>query len=181
MSWEEDYRRRFPCPCGKGEYEKVHYSNDWGSSRIERVMLCPNCKREYIYDETIVLYQKDGNEERGWVLKTVLEAEDKYRKDVEERAKSLYLKLWQQKFTDLKTKKQIWKMLTLNGKHYPSMGTFYKNVRGFKREEILEYIDKFFEYHNLKRVFEIIWIEPDVRLLGLNEDDLNQLRLNKEA
>lgn len=181
MSWEEDYRVRFPCPCGKGEYEEFHYSNDWGSHRTVREMLCPNCKGNYAYDETVVLYQKDGNEERGWVLKSQLEAEFKHRKDVEKRAKSLYFKLWQEKFADIKTKKQLWKMLTLEGKHYPSIGTFYRGVREFKREEILDYIYEFFKYDNLKQVFEVIGIEPEETLLGLNEDDLKRLGLNDEA
>lgn len=181
MSWEEDYRQRFSCPCGEGEYEEVHYSNDWGSSRVERKMLCPNCKEKYVYDETVAIYQKDGNEERGWVLKSVLESEHKQRNEVEKRAKSLYFKLWEEKFVNLKNKRQLWKVLTLDGKYYPSIGTFYKHTKGLKREEILEYIDKSFYYDNLKRIFEVIGIKPDRKLLGLNEDDINRLRLDEGA
>ena len=53
MSWEEDFRKRYSCPCGKGEYEVISYSDDWGSSKTGYAMLCPECKKKYVYDHEI--------------------------------------------------------------------------------------------------------------------------------
>jgi hypothetical protein len=50
MSWEVDYKHRYPCPCGKGEIEEVSSSNDWGKSETKYDMLCPDCKERYVYD-----------------------------------------------------------------------------------------------------------------------------------
>ena len=47
MSWEESFRREYPCPCGKGRYEYVSYSDDWGRGEIKYEMLCPECERRY--------------------------------------------------------------------------------------------------------------------------------------
>ena len=68
MSWEEDFRRKYPCPCGEGEYEEIHFSDDWGRSE-EYVMLCPKCKEKYVYDHTIIHGHPGDFVERGWVLK----------------------------------------------------------------------------------------------------------------
>lgn len=176
MSWEEDFRRKYPCPCGKGEYEEVHYSDDWGRSETRYKMLCPKCKEKYVYDHTVI-YGHPGNEvERGWVLKSVIEAEQEHRENVREKAKMLYFKFWKAKFRNLKSKKQIWKILTLNGKYYPSLGTFYKHTKAYTQEEMTEYIDHFFNYHDLKRVFEVCGIEPDWKNLGANGEEIRHFQ-----
>jgi len=90
MSWEEDFRKRYSCPCGKGEYEVISYSDDWGSSKTGYAMLCPECKKKYVYDHTIIGWHSGDEIERGWVLKSVLEEEQKYRKNVETKAKGNY-------------------------------------------------------------------------------------------
>jgi hypothetical protein len=45
MSWEEDFRRKYPCPCGEGEYEEVHYSDDWGDLKLAMRCYALNAKR----------------------------------------------------------------------------------------------------------------------------------------
>jgi hypothetical protein len=52
MSAAEISRRRHPCPCEEGEWEEVVYSAAAGGSRTERAMLCPDCLRVYIWDES---------------------------------------------------------------------------------------------------------------------------------
>lgn len=81
MSWEEDFRRRYPCPCGKGEYEEIHYSDDWGRTEVRREMLCPHCKNKYYWDSTIVHGHPGDFVERGWVLKTDKERGDSVNED----------------------------------------------------------------------------------------------------
>ena len=176
MSWEEDFKRKNPCPCGEGKYEEVHYSDDWGRSETRYKMLCPKCKEKYVFDNTVI-YGHPGNEvERGWVLKRVLEAEQEHRKNVGEKARVLYFKFWKAKFRNLKSKKQICKILTLDGKYYPSLGTFYKHTKAYTQEEMTEYINRFFNYHDLKQVFEVCGIEPDWKNLDVNGEEIQRFQ-----
>ncbi len=174
MSWEEDFRRRYPCPCGEGEYEEITNSDDWGRSETHYEILCPKCKEKYVYDHTVIGGHPGDEIIRGWVLKSVLEAEQKHRKNVEDTAKTLYFEIWEKKFRGVKTKKQMWEALTLNGKYYPSLGIFYKHTKGYTEEELINYIDNFFKYHDLKRVFEVCEIEPNWKYLDANEKEIQR-------
>lgn len=69
MSWEEMYRRKYPCPCGTGKYEAIGHSDDWGRSETTYNMLCPICQEKYVYDKTIIGGHPGDFKERGWVLK----------------------------------------------------------------------------------------------------------------
>lgn len=180
MGWEEDLKIRFPCPCGKGEYGKVHYSYDWGRSRVIYEMLCPKCREKYVYDDTAISHYKDHAVERGWVLRNILEEEFKLRGRVDESAKALYFKSWRRKFERLSTRKQIWQILTLNGKYCPSIGTFYKHIRGLEQQDIQEYTDRFFNYDDIKQVFEVKGTVPNQNLLDLNQEEIQCLRPEEE-
>lgn len=175
MSWEEMSRRRYPCPCGRGEYEEMSLSDDWGRSETRREMFCMECKQNYVYDTTVIHGHPGDEIERGWVLKSVLEAEAKHRKDVEEKAKTLYLYVWKEKFERAKTKKQIWKVLTGDGKYYPSLGTFYKHTKEYPKEQLMRYVNGFFSYHGLKRVFAVCQVKPDLNGLGITQEELDNL------
>ena len=75
MSSEEGRKRRSPCPCGKGEVEETDFSDDWNRSETRREILCEDCRERYVYDSSVI-HGHPGNEvERGWVLKSTLEAE----------------------------------------------------------------------------------------------------------
>ena len=58
MSYDEDYRRRHPCPCGKGELEEIGYSNDWNQTRTVRTMLCQDCAASYVWLDTTSDYDR---------------------------------------------------------------------------------------------------------------------------
>ena len=177
LSWEEDFLRKYPCPCGKGEYEYISYSNDWGSTRTEHTMLCSECREKYVYSSTVV-YGHPGNEvERGWVLKSTIEAEEKRIKELMVKVHELYFELWKSKFMDLKTKKNIWEILTFKGKYYPSLGTFYRHTKGYTREKLLNYIDSFFNKHSLNRIFEICDVKPDYEYLGFDEMEIQKISI----
>lgn len=178
MSWEEMGKHRYPCPCGKGEYEEISISDDWGGQRENHVMLCPECKEKYVYDLTVVHGHLGDEIRRGWVLKSVLEEERRYRENVEKKARELYFTKWKDTFKHTKSKKEIWQKLTLNGRYYPSLGTFYKHIKGYGREKLIEEINHYFTYSDLKRVFEVCKVEPDWKQLGVNEDD--KKRFNPE-
>ncbi len=79
MSWEEIGKRRVPCPCGKGEVEETDFLDDWNRSETRREILCKDCKERYIYDPSVIHYHPGNEVERGWVLKSTLEAERRAR------------------------------------------------------------------------------------------------------
>lgn len=134
------------------------------------------CKEKYVFDSTVI-HGHPGNEVvRGWILKSVLEEEERYRKNVETEARELYYAKWQNCFANAKTKKEIWKALTLNGKYYPSLGTFYSHTKNYGKEELIREIDRYFDYDGLKRVFEVCRIEPDWEHLGVNDEDRKRFR-----
>jgi len=177
MSWEEDFRKRYPCPCGNGEIEEIHKSDDWGRHEIERNMLCTKCHEEYVYDHTIV-YGHPGDEvERGWVNKSVLFQEHEHIAGVEAKVRELYFNEWEQLFTNTRKKKDLWRILTMNGIFHPPLSTFYKHTRNYNHEQLMKYISSFFRYEDFHRVFEILKLKPDPNLLGFNENEINKFLL----
>jgi hypothetical protein len=71
MSYEETYRRRYACPCGKGEWEEVGYSNDWNQTRTDRTMLCSTCAPRFVWKDTTSDYEgrRMKGESGKWVPK----------------------------------------------------------------------------------------------------------------
>ncbi len=71
MSWDEIGRRRYPCPCGRGEYEEISMMDDWNRTKTEHKMLCTTCKPLYVWDSTNVAprIHPMRERERGWVLR----------------------------------------------------------------------------------------------------------------
>ena len=179
MSWEE-YIERLPCPCGNGEYEVLHRKDDWFQHEVYYKMLCPECKKMYEYVKGGVWDKKGMQGDRGWVLKSVLEEEERTRlknlehqKEVENRAKKLYFEIWESKFKGLKTKKQIWDVLTVNGKYHPPLPSFYNRVKGFSLEEVENFVNMYFSYSDILRILEICEINNlEWKTLGLNEKEI---------
>jgi hypothetical protein len=144
VSWEEMGRTRRPCPCGKGEYEEVHMSNDWGSSKTEVRMLCSECKESYRYMATgyhkaDVVYE--------WVPNAKLEAASKERTERVQRAKSDCLQIWRDRLVSLRTKKALWEVICRDesGRHWRSYGTFLKDNRGKSLDGIRADSEQLFE------------------------------------
>lgn len=180
MSWEEDYTESYPCPCGEGQYIETVMSNDWLQSRTHYEMLCPKCKELYDYSYEIIRTgcKPDDVRERGWVLKSVLQAEKEYKlqcKMVLEKARELYFSIWSEKFAMLKTKKAMYKLLNC----CCAYGTFCDHTKGFSRSELLEYINTFFEYRNLKQIFTVCGVDnPDWNYLGASYEIKKEIMNN---
>ncbi len=155
MSWEESGKRKMPCPCGKGEVEETNLSNDWGQSETRRVMLCEECRERYDYDPRLINDHPGREVERGWVLKSTLEAERHEAALRESDLRSRYYAVWKGRFKDLRSKKDVWKILTVNGAFYPSLQTFYKHTKGFSEAELQNYVDSFFRYSDKNRIVSI--------------------------
>jgi hypothetical protein len=69
MSWETLTVNKYPCPCGKGEYEVELRSDDWNRFESNYTMLCKNCKELYYYSHKVVHGHPGDFIEEGWVLK----------------------------------------------------------------------------------------------------------------
>lgn len=176
MSWEEGCRRRYPCPCGGGEFEEIDYSDDWGRSRTEHEMLCPKCKELYSYSEANIRPNCKPHHEidSGWVLKSVLQAErkeqeakNKVRQQIMDRVKELYYDKWVERFSALKTKKSIQEVFARD----TTYETFCRHTKGYSREQLFKYVNGSYRYSNIRIILEICDVDnPDWDLIGANEE-----------
>lgn len=67
MSWEEMFRRKAPCPCGKGEVEEIGFSDDWSRMRVDRRLICRSCAARFVYSDEIIGGRPGKEVVRGWV------------------------------------------------------------------------------------------------------------------
>lgn len=177
---------RYSCPCGKGEYV-VKYKKD--DALFE--MLCPDCKEEYSYHHSPIIYdlmdtmirelikiEPSDIVPRGWFSKKFKheyrEKIEKFIKNVESRAGELYYAKWQNCFLNAGTEKEIWEIITSNGIYDPALDEFLKETSGFNKEEIIK---KYFNYYNLNAIFDICDIKPAWDYLLADSTDLKQLIL----
>ena len=86
MSWDK-WTRRYPCLCGKGEYEVLYRENDWFQHEEYYKMLCHECKKKYDYIQGGEWGKKGTESDRGWVLKSVIEEEKIIRLEKAEHEK----------------------------------------------------------------------------------------------
>jgi hypothetical protein len=175
MSWERDFTKKYPCPCGKGEYEVSSYSDDWMRSRYEYSMLCPECKEKYTYSHAIINAHPGREVERGWVLKSDLIYEENKRNEILKKANEQCWDIWVSKFSATTSKKSMWKLLSLDGKYSPALGTFYSHTKGYNNEQIIDHINRYFSFHMIYQIYEICGIRLDYDFLGTNEDELYKL------
>lgn len=67
-------------------------------------------------------------------------------------ARTEFVERWNRHFNG-KTKKNVWRELTEDGKHYPSLPTFYAHVRHSTMQREL---DRYFEWHTLPTVARVL-------------------------
>jgi hypothetical protein len=183
VNW--DGESRHPCPCGKGE--SVHrwqdYSSYPGTKYEEHVMLCPDCKDRYAYDGAPSGGHPGNFGYRGWVLKSVLE-EERARQDEElarqgriaQRLDGLYREVWKCRFAGCRTKKDVWRLLTCDGKYHPSYPTFLKHRPGPLADVVRQISVLPFHYCMLRQVFDVCGVSvPDWDSLGVTPEDRRRL------
>jgi len=98
---------------------------------------------------------------------------------------SRYMDAWLSYFNTVKTKKEVWRILTDDGKRYPSLSTFYSDVRD---SDLRHYLREYFSYDNLAFVLKKLKIEDkeiDEKILHVKEiesmlDDMRE-QLKKEG
>jgi hypothetical protein len=109
-------------------------------------------------------------------LKSVIDAEEKYVSGIEAKVHELYYGRWQSHLMQARSKKDLWAILTQNGKYYPSLSAYYRHSKCKNIEALRKYADTFFNYHDLKRIFEVCIVKPDWDILGANEKDKERFK-----
>lgn len=168
MSWEDHEPIKRPCPCGKGHYAVIERSDDWNRFDERWEMQCPACNAKY------GLYARDYTRKgmvatyRGWVTRDVLRelaaamaAVEEAREQLTSYAVAALGARWTVHFAG-KAKKAVWRELTEDGKHYPSLGTFYKHVADSGMARVLE---RYFDPRELPTV---------IRILGPSASELSE-------
>ncbi|CEG13797.1 conserved hypothetical protein [groundwater metagenome] len=173
MSWEEMSHRQYKCPCDAGTYTITSLMDDWNRSEERWEMDCTICKQKYhlytyhYYDsgmacEAYLWVPRKSYEE----MKNVEEHLERTKKEIVDLAHSRYVDKWHSYFDGAKTKKEVWRRLTNNGKKYPSLSTFYSHT---KNDDLTKYIRHYFYYDNLAYILE---------KLGIKDDEINKMILN---
>lgn len=161
MSWEEGLPAKHPCPCGNGQYTIIQRSDDWGRHEERWEMHCQSCLQLY------GLYSFDYNRKgmiitsHRWLPRQMLSELAIRASEVEEARKAVsafavaqFQDHWNEHFRG-KAKKAIWRELTEDGKRYPSLPTFYLQVRESSLEKQLA---RYFEYPELPTVARILQV-----------------------
>lgn len=169
MSWEEMSNSQYKCPCGLGTYTIKFFMDDWNRSEERWEMDCPTCKQNYrLYT---YYYYDSGMECKSylWVpreaytkVENIGVQLNKAKKEVVGIATSRYMDKWLVYFQDARTKKEIWRRLTDNGKRYPSLSTFYTHTRNRSPET---YLRREFHYDNVPVILQ---------KLGIIDNEVNE-------
>ena len=122
-------------------------------------MHCPSCKEKYgLYASN---YSRKGmaSTYHCWLPRLLLKELSVAAEELEQAKKALsvyatahYQERWNTHFIG-KAKKAIWRELTEDGKHYPSLPTFYLHVRESSLERQLA---RYFDYRELPTVVRVL-------------------------
>lgn len=169
MSRELDSIKEYACPCGSGKYVVSHYSDDWNRFDETWEMTCPNCKKEYV---CYTYYYYDSGMSCSSNIWVPVRLYNKYKdfetrisnrkKEILNKAKTKWLSVWIEYFKKIKSKKDIWRILTDNGKRYPSLSSFYSHTSG---KPMSTYLENEFRYDSIPIILKII---------NKEDSDLNQ-------
>jgi len=170
MAFDEDSRKTFPCPCGKGEIVLRYGSDDRGNYDSRNELSCPECKALYVHEP---MYADLSEDNHGWVLKSLIEEDRKFKAGVEQKAKELYLSSWVYRLGLAKNKKEIWALT--RGNAGICLKTFYKWSDGKSLDALRKEAEREFYYGNLKRIFIVCFVKPDLDALVTNEQDKKKL------
>jgi hypothetical protein len=161
--------------------------DDWNRHEECWEMNCPECQQNFrLY---IDHYRHKGltHEVHLWVptsslnkVKHIEKQLETAKAEVTEIATVRYTGRWLQRFEDAKTKKEVWRRLTGDGKrrHYPSLSTFYDHVRRIGLEV---YLRNEFTYNNLPDIMQsLAVVDSEIHerreQISAIESDLDQAR-----
>jgi hypothetical protein len=139
MSWEEMSRRSYPCPCGKGTYEEIFYSDDWNRSETRRRMLCPDCEGHYTYVESDYASQfqhKYFARARGWVRNNVLKEEKEEIARQVALLREKYEPSVRARLSTVRSKKELWEFVKPATKE--SLSQYYYHTKRLSLKEAID-------------------------------------------
>ena len=151
--------------------------DDRKRKRYEEKMNCPDCEKNFVLDMYEVNRKGVWKTTSKWIMreddkkakKLELEAHEMFKK-AEKMAMKRYLDAWMEYLSGVKNKREIWNLLTSNGKHYPSLSTFYKHL---KAESLTEYLKLYFYADSTEEFKKTMKI--------LKKEDLEIINIFKKA
>ena len=142
MSWEEMYRRDYPCSCGKGTYTEVVEMDDWNRRREHRTINCPECAEI----EKQAKINEDKERER------LKQLDEEIKTYFNER----YMEKWHSYFASTKNKKEIWTLAKEMGIERDSLSSFYSRNKSLNMEE---YVTNLAVSNNMQKIMQALNIE----------------------
>lgn len=162
MSWEEMYRRDYPCKCGKGTYTEVGEMDDWNRTRDYRIINCSECaeKARIAAEE-----ERKAKAEREARLKVLVE-------EITTHFERHYMEEWLSFFASVRNKKEVWALAKKTGVESYSLSTFYDHNKGSSMES---YVRRLARPYNMVKIIEALNIN-DSHLKSKVEEamDLNK-------
>jgi arginyl-tRNA--protein-N-Asp/Glu arginylyltransferase len=149
MSWEEMYRRYYPCKCGKSTFTEIGEMDDWNRFREYRVINCPECAK---LERIEVEKQKEKqikNEKRLRELAA----------DIKDSFENSYMDEWFAIFQPLKSKKEAWQLAHNMGVENKSLSSFYQFSKGIS---IKEYAKNLVSIRNMDKIIATLHIQDNI-------------------
>jgi len=148
------------CPLCKSNLKEIKaLSYNRGKEKYHNLMFCGECSKYFF------LLNNTWEEVRIQSPENIL-----HKKEVEKKSKELFFSIWKGKFTNLKTKKKIWQVLTIEGKYKPDLRDFYEITKNFNKTQMQDYIKQHFVFEELRRILDVCDVEPDWKKLGINNE-----------
>lgn len=168
MSWQESYRRSYPCDCGKGTITVIGESDDWNRSREETTNSCEECKEKgRLLREQQITY-RSNRENRIKVLDN----------EIKSTIQNLYSNEWLIFANRFKTKKSVHKFIRENKLDHISESSFYQHNR---KNSTYTCVENLLTPAFYARIIQFIVDEPNKDLLeSIAEIDSLYGQKNKE-
>lgn len=149
MSWEEMYRRDYPCICGKGTYTEIGEMDDWNRTRDYKIINCSECaERARIAAEE----ERKAKAEREASLKILLE-------EITTHFEKHYMEDWLSFFACARNKKEVWTLAKKTGIESYSLSAFYDHNKGSSMED---YIRRLARPYNMLKIIEALNINDEL-------------------
>ncbi|MCM3602473.1 hypothetical protein M3175_17200 [Robertmurraya korlensis] len=149
MSWEEMYRRDYPCKCGKGTYTEVGEMDDWNRTRDYKIINCSECN-----ERARIAVEKEikAKAEREANLKILVE-------EISTHFEKHYMEDWLSYFENARNKKEVWSLATKTGVESYSLSAFYDHNKGSNKED---YVRRLARPNNMLKIIETLNINDDL-------------------
>lgn len=145
MSWDY-YEYTKPCSCGKGLIKVIHGMDDWNRTSYDEEILCGECKEK-------IAVARAAKDQRKKVANQKIAIALGYFKEN-------YMVRLLSKFTNAKSKKNIWKLAHEIGLETCSESSFYKHTKS-KSLVIQDYVDKKIDWTNLRKIATFLNINDE--------------------